>query len=264
MKNFLLKFLLIFVLSTNTSSLFAHEMWLEPLNFAPATNDTFQAHIKVGQKFNGEAFPYIYEETKSTTLFLQKKEIKLKHRDGDFPAIQSVIPKRGLYVLTYQSNPEQVKYSSFEQFKFFLKEENIWENWSKENPSFINTKIKEIYTRYAKSLVQVGDSYEKDFYTGMPMEWIALENPYLPSNNKGISVLLQYNNQPFANSPVTIFRKKNNNTYINKIITDQNGKAFIKFDEGGKFLINAVHLIKNNQADADWHSLWASLTFEKK
>ncbi len=83
-------------------------------------------------------------------------------------------------------------------------------------------------------------------------------------NNKGISVLLQYNNQPFANSPVTIFRKKNNNTYINKIITDQNGKAFVKFDEGGTFLISAVHLIKNNQADADWHSLWASLTFEKK
>ena len=264
MNKFLVKLLLIIFFIFQTTLVRAHEMWLEPINFTPTINETLSAHIKVGQNFNGESYPYIKSETKSLKLFNQQKLIKLKHRDGDYPAIQSLVKKKGLYVLSYESVPEKVNYSSFDQFKLFLEEQGIWESWSKENRSFINSVIKEIYTRYAKSLIQVGNTYEEDFNTGLPFELIALKNPYLPNNNQGIPVVLLYNNKPFPNSTLTIFKRKNNNISIDKITTDQNGKAFIKFGGGGIFLINAVHFIKNKKNNADWHSLWASLTFEKK
>jgi hypothetical protein len=56
----------------------------------------------------------------------------------------------------------------------------------------------------------------------------------------------------------------NNNTSKQKIITDAKGVAYIPLNKQGAYLLSAVHFIKNNNKNADWHSLWASLTFEKK
>jgi len=263
MNNFIGKLMIAVLLSTSSVSVLAHEMWLEPEPFITESNTDLKAHIKVGQNFSGEKFPYIKSETKSLKLFLTQKEIKLKHRDGDYPAIQSLLTSPGLYVLSYESVAEKVNYANFEKFKSFLEEQNVWENWSKENPSFINSTINEIYTRYAKSLVQVGSTSEEDFNTGLAFELIAIDNPYKNKNAKGIDVLLLYQNKPFANSQITVFHKLNNKVSIAKTTTDSDGKALISLENKGLYLVSAVHFIKAEKKSADWHSLWASLTFEK-
>jgi len=263
MNNFIGKLIIAVLLSTSTVSVLAHEMWLEPEQFITQSNTDLKAHIKVGQNFSGEKFPYIKSETKSLKLFLTQKEIKLKHRDGDYPAIQSLLTSPGLYVLSYESVAEKVNYASFEKFKSFLEEQNVWDNWSKENPSFINSTINEIYTRYAKSLVQVGSTSEEDFNTGLPFELIAIDNPYKNKNAKGIHVLLLYQNKPFANSQITVFHKLNNKVSIAKTTTNSDGKALISLENKGLYLVSAVHFVKSESKSADWHSLWASLTFEK-
>ena len=264
MNKFLVKLLLIIFFIFKITLVRAHEMWLEPINFVPTINETLSAHIKVGQNFNGESYPYIKSETKSLKLFNQQKIIKLKHRDGDYPAIQSPMKQNGLYVLSYESIPEKVNYENFNKFKEFLEEQDIWNKWSKENPSYIISTINVIFTRYAKSLIQTGKSIDQDFNTQLLFEIIALENPYSAKNKEGIKVLLLYKNKPFANSLITVFNKINNITSKQKIITDAKGEAYIPLKKQGTYLLSAVHFIKNNNKDADWHSLWASLTFEKK
>ena len=263
MNNFIGKLIIAVLLSTSSVSVLAHEMWLEPEPFITQSNTDLKAHIKVGQNFSGEKFPYIKSETKSLKLFLTQKEIKLKHRDGDYPAIQSPLTSPGLYVLSYESVPEKVNYANFEKFKSFLEEQNVWDNWSKQNPSFLNTNINELYTRYAKSLIQVGSQTEDDFNTGLSFELIALDNPYKENNKKGINVLLLYKNKPFPNSQIAIFNKLNNSVSVNKVITNKEGKAFVSLENNGLFLISSVHFIKSENKKADWHSLWASLTFAK-
>ena len=166
--------------------------------------------------------------------------------------------------MSYESIPEKVNYENFNKFKEFLEEQDLWTKWSKENPSYINSTINEIYTRYAKSLIQTGKSNDQDFNTQLLFEIIALENPYSVKNKEGIKVLLLYKNKPFANSLITVFNKMNNNTSKQKIITDAKGVAYIPLKKQGTYLLSAVHFIKNNNKDADWHYLWASLTFEKK
>jgi cobalt/nickel transport protein len=263
MNNFIGKLIIAVLLSTSSVSVLAHEMWLEPEPFITQSNTDLKAHIKVGQNFSGEKFPYIKSETKSLKLFLTQKEIKLKHRDGDYPAIKFPLTSPGLYVLSYESFPEKVNYANFEKFKSFLEEQNVWDNWSKQNPSFLNTNINELYTRYAKSLIQVGNQTEDDFNTGLTFELIALDNPYKENNKKGINVLLLYKNKPFPNSQIAIFNKLNNSVSVNKVITNKEGKAFVSLENNGLFLISSVHFIKSENKKADWHSLWASLTFSK-
>ena len=261
MNIFLAKLITFILLTSSSLPGHAHELWLEPENFIIQPNSKLNAHIKVGQKFNGDKFPYLHSETKSLKLFLKKKTIILKLRDGDYPAIQSSLKKAGLYTLSYESIPERVNYKNFETFQSFLKEQDIWDEWSEKNSSLINTDINETYTRYAKSLINVGDGLGEDFNTGLLFELIALNNPYVSENK--VEILLLYKNKPFANSQITIFNKINDQTIISKTRTDNNGKAFIPLNKGGIFLLSAVHFKKSEIKNADWHSLWASLTFEK-
>ena len=123
--------------------------------------------------------------------------------------------------------------------------------------------MKYIYTRYAKSLIQVGNQTEDDFNTGLTFELIALDNPYKENNKKGINVLLLYKNKPFPNSQITIFNKINNSVSTTKVITNKEGEAFVPLENNGLFLISSVHFIKSQNKKADWHSLWASLTFKQ-
>ena len=261
MNHFLAKLTVVLLFSSISLTSSAHELWLEPEAFITQPNSKLNAHIKVGQKFNGDKFPYLRSETKSLKLFLEQKSITLQPRDGDYPAIQSLLEESGLHVLSYESTPEKVDYKNFEIFKTFLKDEGIWNEWSAKNPDFINSDINETYTRYAKSLIQVGTKSGEDFNTGLLFELIALNNPY-GSENK-IDVLLLYKNKPFPNSQITIFNKTGNETTISKIKTNNDGKAIISLEKKGAFLISAVHFKKSEIKNADWHSLWASLTFKK-
>ena len=120
MNNFIGKFIVICLLCTTPLAAFAHELWLEPEQFILQANTDLKADIKVGQQLNGNKYPYIKSETKSLKLFLKKKEIKLTHRDGDYPANQSPIKNEGLHILSYESVPEKVNYANFEIFKTFM------------------------------------------------------------------------------------------------------------------------------------------------
>ena len=93
------------------------------------------------------------------------------------------IPKKAdLYILSYESIPEKVNYKNFKIFQSFLEEQDIWDEWSKKNSFLVNTDINEIYTRYAKSLINVVGGLGEDLNTGLLFELIALNNPYISKN----------------------------------------------------------------------------------
>ena len=141
MKTRIIKSIITFLIVIYSSVLSAHEMWLEPENFILKKNTELRVNIKVGVDLAGDSYPYIRSETKNLRLFLDKTQIKLKHRDGDYPAIKSLLKKDGLYILSYQSSSEKVSYKSFSQFKSFLIEQNLWDYWSTKYPELINTQI---------------------------------------------------------------------------------------------------------------------------
>ena len=126
MKNLLKKIISLFVFYFYCTLSFSHELWLEPVNFNLKPNQILQTHIKVGQNFHGEKYPYIGAETIKLNLFHDTKIIQLKHRDGDYPAIQATLTKKGSYILAYESAPELLQYDNFDKFKSFLEEQGLW------------------------------------------------------------------------------------------------------------------------------------------
>tara|TARA_R110002096_G_scaffold53165_22_gene138346 strand:- start:430 stop:954 length:525 start_codon:yes stop_codon:yes gene_type:complete len=134
--------------------------------------------------------------------------------------------------------------------------------------------FKEIYTRFAKSLVQVGpyrdDDVAQNQAVGLPIDLVALQSPYAPQTSR-VDVLLLRQGKPLENIQVATFQRMNDGTVARRLTrSDAEGLAGITLDSGGFFFISAVQMEETDLAKFKedtggrkpvWHSLWASLSF---
>jgi len=247
----------------------AHEFWLEPAKFQAKTGDTIKVRTKNGQKFSGGSLGYFEDRVVLFDWLQNGTRNPVKSRSGDFPALSMPAPQDGLLVLAYQSTISPIEYAQWAKFAGFI-----------EHKGFASVKTRhlqrglpedgftEIYSRFAKTLIGVGDSAGKDQNFGMETEFIALTNPYTDDLTHGFSVQLLYQNQPRANAQIEIFeRSPDKKTTISYLQTDSQGIAVIPVKAGYTYLLDGVVLREpssENSKDfnAVWETLWASLTFK--
>jgi len=121
----------------------------------------------------------------------------------------------------------------------------------------------EKFSRSAKSLVQAGKKRIVDFSLlplGYQLEIIPLQNPYDMKVSDSLSFQVILDNQPLKNSLITAFTKENP-TLKQKVRTDEQGQATITLHSAGKWMIKTIHMQASTDADYDWESIWATLTF---
>ena len=244
----------------------AHEFWLEPLNFKVAQGANLQAHIKVGEGLDGDTYAFFPNNFERFDLTVNDSTGVLKNRFAQKPAVDQASIESGLHILTYQSKPSRLRYKKREIFEKFLKAEGIeWVLQAHEERKLPPLDFTELYKRYAKSLIKVGDGKGQDRLMGLLFEWVVLDNPYTESDKKAVTLQLYFDGKPFPNSIVNVFvRRGADEVKQIKLKTDTDGKVDVPVSEGGVFLINAVHMIEPDAASTDgaeWMSLWASTTF---
>ena len=242
----------------------AHELWLEPVNFNFDNKNLFSSNINIGQDFTGSSFGFYSPNKKSLYLENKNEVINLSQRNGNFPAIQTLILGQGFHVLNYETNNEFLKYDSIEKFEDFIEEQGLENTINKFDKNKIPT---ENYRRFAKVLITDGN---EGFFIQKPkldFELIALNSPYDLKNNIFKFQLFE-KNKPLGNWQVTIFSKDEKNIYKEKIKTKPNGMGKIKIIKDRSYLLSAVKIdkvdyLKKLKFKSDWFSLWASLVFKK-
>ena len=189
-KNLLVFFCYLF---TSGSMLNAHEFWIEPLKYINENNE-IEAHLKVGQNFEGMTLMYNTSDfTKFNILSGSKnKKLNIKGILGDIPALNLKLSMDNLVILYHETNDKFVDYKKFSKFEDFVSEkghtqlidQHIELNYPKEN--FV-----ESYRRYAKSLIVINGTSGRDKKTGLLFEFVLKNNPYELKDNK-ISAHLYY------------------------------------------------------------------------
>ena len=245
-------------------SVHAHELWLEPVNFNFNNKELFKTNINIGQDFNGSPFGFYSPNKKKLYLENKNKVINLSQRDGNFPAIQTLVLGQGFHILNYETNNEFLKYETTEKFEDFLKEQGLKNTINNFDRSKIPT---ENYRRFAKALITDGN---KNFFIQKPkldLDLIALNSPF-ELNNNIFKFQLFEKNKPLGNWQITIFSKDEKSSYKEKIKTNLNGEGKIRVIENRTYLLSAVKLYKVNYLQkfkykSDWFSLWASLVFKR-
>ena len=246
----------------------AHEFWLEPHDFHLAPQDRLVADSMVGQTLEGEVLGYYPDATVHLDLTRGGETRPVTGAYEQIPAVDAPLLGDGLHVLRFQSANYQVTYETFADFAEFIDE---WDqDWALEAHAangFPTRDIREVFFRYAKALIDVGDGAGEDRPLGMPLELVALTNPYAEPAPETVRLELRYLGEPLAGGRVKVFHRAPDGTVeVTPIETDADGLVSVPTAPGFT-LVNAVVLdlaSPRMQAflGASWQSLWASITYD--
>ncbi len=247
------------------SPLRAHDFWIELSTYRPAVDATVDVRLFVGQRFRGEALPRNPAMIVRFALASEQGETPVPGRAADEPAGRVRIQMPGLQVIGYRSRNTPV---SLEPAKFdeYLREEGLeWVIGDRAKRGESRKPSREIFSRCAKALLSAGDGgatgYDRAF--GFELELIPEKNPYELKGGDGLPVRVAYEGKPLAGALVTALPYDEPEKRISQR-SDANGRVTFVLPREGVWLVRAVHMIPAaaGNAEADWESLWASLTFE--
>ncbi len=241
----------------------AHEFWLEAKDYTVDAGQPVLVELRVGQDFGGSQYPYVKQRFKSFDVNAGGKTTKYTGRAGDRPAYQDTAPETGLQVLAYHSKPDTLKFreSKPDLLATYLKAEGLDFVLKKHREDGLpEVGISEIYTRNAKTLVQVGPyAGGEDRAFGMPFELVVEGSPY--DGDSSVTVQLLRDGMPVPNYPINVFTKRGE-TKQTRVQTNGSGKATVRFEAGSKVLLNSVWIERLPKSSEHFYqSWWASTTF---
>lgn len=242
----------------------AHDFWIEPSSFTPASGQRVAVRLRVADHFPGDSFPRNAARIERFAVLGGGAEAEVSGVDGTDPAGYLVAGNPGLYQIVYDSNHASIQLTG-EKFEQHLAEqglERISEMRKKGGRSA--AAAKEIYSRSAKALIAVqggtGEGYDRP--TGLPLELIPEKNPFQLAPGNELPLRLLYRGKPLAGAWV----EARNPRHLKERVsgrTDREGRVRLRLASGGPWLVKSVHMVSApKESGADWESFWASLTFE--
>ena len=182
----------------------AHEFWIEPTKYQLDDN-IINAHLRVGQEFQGMALMYNPQDFKTFKILSgsKNKKEKVKGILGDVPALNTKTKLEDLLIIYHETTDKFVNYKKFQKFKDFVSEKGyeqlIQTHLDKDFPQ---SNFIESYRRYAKSLITTSSASKgKDKKTGLLFEFVLDQNPYTNFDSNQISATLYYKKKPLPIKP---------------------------------------------------------------
>ena len=253
--------MLLTLLLTATPTL-AHDLWMEPTSFRPPVGAIVGVRLRVGDHLLGEPVPRDPVLINQFIVVDSSRRAPVVGRDGADPAglFRAV---QGLQIIGYRSNPSPLVLSP-EKFDQYLKEEGLEAIAMRRAGLTAGRQVREIFSRSAKSLVLTGppSQAQSDRAIGLPLELVAERNPYMMTSDQELPIRLLYEGQPLANALVVALNGLDPSKML-KTRSGADGRVKFALPTAGMWLIKAVHMVPAPaQSNADWASVWASLTFE--
>ncbi|KQI67229.1 hypothetical protein AN189_16670 [Loktanella sp. 3ANDIMAR09] len=246
----------------------AHELWLEPEDFTIAPEATMTVEIVNGSDFVGQSLPYLPQRFAAFMNFTPEGASNVPGRIGDQPAVQSQPPAEGLNVLAYQSRENLVTYNDWQTILDFVEHKDLTGFLEAHAArGFAQEPFTEIYSRYSKSLIGVGNAQGSDQRTGLETEIVALTNPYTDDLSDGMRFQLWYRDAPRANVRFEVFdRAPDGRVTQTFYVTDAQGMVSVPVQPGHDYMADAVLIREPSQRlaeanNAAWETLWANMTW---
>jgi uncharacterized GH25 family protein len=245
-----------------STSLGAHDFWIEPTGFTADVGRVVGVKLRVGQDFHGDPVPRSDDLIGDFVVVDAGGRRQVVGRDGSDPAGLLRVTSSGVMVIGYRSRPSPVTLPA-DKFTAYLHEEGLDSVIAARARSHAAERDgREIFSRAAKSLVRSGDAGAGDRTLGFPIELVAERNPYQMKSGESLPVRLTYQNAPLAGALVVAFNQRHP-YHKQSVRADRDGRATFTIDEPGPWLVKAVHMVPAPAgSNADWESFWASLTFE--
>ncbi len=233
----------------------AHDFWIEPSTFHPATGAMVTTTLLVGQQFVGDPVPRDTSQIERFVVRDSGGERNVGGFEGRDPAGIVRIENGTGAVVGYRSKPAFLSMPP-EKFEQYLRDEGLdgvlatrTQRGESKQPS------REIYSRCAKTLLGARGDFTRPlgFRLELTPESMAADR---------IVVRLDFESHPLANALVIAMHRDDPSLRM-RVRSDAHGRAAFSLPKHGVWLIKSVHMIDAPPSSgAEWESLWASLTFE--
>jgi hypothetical protein len=191
--------------------------------------------------------------------------VTLAGRTGADPAGWFRLPGPGAFVVGFHGKAIAIELPA-EKFNAYLQDEGLESILALRAARGQSSQPgREIYSRCAKSLLLSGPAEEEggpaDRVLGFALELIAERQPALLHDGDVLPLRLLHEGQPLAGALVVALLRSDPDIKL-AMRSNADGRVFLPLSHEGQWLVKAVHM-RPAPADsnADWESLWASLTF---
>ena len=247
----------------------SHDFWLQPTRFKVAPSAPDEMTIQVGHGEFRTRWSGSLERVVRFSAVGAKGQLDLRAAlkpDHQRDAILS-FPTPGAQMLVFQSNHATSVLPSI-RFNDYLKLEGLTPALElRARTKTTDTPGREIYSRCAKALMQVGppDGRADRQITspvGLPLEIVPEKNPYELRAGEQLPVRVLYEGHPLAGALVMLTNLEFDGRPLESKVTDRTGQASFFVPQVGSWLVNVLWTqpIKGNP-DADFDTTFSSLTF---
>ncbi len=241
-----------------------HEFWVEPANFAPERGGPVGVRLCIGDGFEGWSMARNNQRIEMFVAAGPSGEQPVVGLDGADPAGIVRLAAPGGYVIAYRSNRAFTE-SRPAEFVGYLKEKGLDDIIALQRAQGAGDgMVREAYSRHSKALIRMGVASDAvlDRAMGLRLELVAERGLLRARADDPRSFLLLYQGKPLAGALVSASRPGTADHELHTR-TDADGRARFRLGAAGMWRIASVHMIgKSRGVDADWESLWTSLTFE--
>lgn len=250
------------LLGALAAPLAAHDFWIEPSTFHPAPGEPVELRLRVGERFHGDPVAFDPRRVESFRGVGAGGTLEVAGEAGDEPAGRFHPPAPGDWWIVYDSEPAPIELEGA-AFERYLAEEGLETVLAERRARGESARPgREIYSRCAKSVVRAGSGGPAaPRRVGLELELVLEEAPSGPGD---LRVQLIFRGEPLAGARVVALTATRPDAPL-VAHTDDDGRAVLPLAAGGVWLVKSVHMVPapaDRRDEADWESLWASLTLE--
>jgi hypothetical protein len=248
----------------------AHELWIETRPAAPRPGDPFAVALRVG---DGLAEPHpVRREERRIRRFVTlgaDGERPVLGADGADPAGLARAGGSGeLALVAYESDAAHLVLDAA-RFEAYLRADGL-DRVARLRAARGESAApgRERYSRCAKALVRPAGAPVPaagfDRVAGLALELVAERDPAALAG-EALPVRLLFRGAPLGGALVVARRLAADGERTVAARTGDDGRARLALDEPAFWLVGAVHMLATEEdAEADWRSWWASLTFDSR
>ncbi|WP_310542650.1 DUF4198 domain-containing protein [Phenylobacterium sp.] len=256
--------------ATLTAGASAHDFWVQPAQFWLPSNGAVLTSLQVGHGPSRERWG---ADVNRVTSFYslgpagrtdRLAELRAGGMDRDH---QVRFAGPGVHVLVLQTNHAQSELPG-PRFTSYLKEEGLTPAINlRAQRKITDQPGREVYTRRAKALVQVGaPSARLDALAtrpvGLSLEIVPEVNPYAPTVGTNLPVRILYEGRPLAGALVKLNNLDFDGQPVAEIRSDSAGRAVFNVPRTGSWQLNVIWTKPlKDTAKADFDTTFSSLTF---
>lgn len=267
--------LVVALLIVASSPIIAHEFWVTPSTWSSDRAARISILANVGDRFPNASSFTTPERVDTVRLVGAGTDLRVPgpyRREGDSLAADITLPSAaGTYVGVFSIKPRVGEKTGpiFEEHLRHQGLDDIVAERARRRETHL--AVRERYSRYGKTLVQVGSGGDDSAATraiGLKIELVPATNPARLRRGEPLRVRLLMDGQPVRGALVGAINaeaKSRPDDWPLKARTDANGEVVFTLTARGPWLVRAVRMVRREGEigpdAADWETYWASLTF---